>query len=69
MKYLVTVYSDSFYTKEFASNSRNSIHHLRENGGYKCEIRNKGGKIISVAQQDCNGNYFHCFISEVLKNE
>lgn len=57
MKYTVEVLSN-FNTVEFESDSRNSIQHLRNNGGHTCLVRNKSGKIISAAVYS-EGKYSH----------
>lgn len=58
MKYKVEVTSN-FNTTEFESNSRNSIQHLRNNGGHTCYVRNKTGKIISAAKYTDEAGFFH----------
>lgn len=58
MKYKVEV-SSNFNTVEFESDSRNSIQHLRNNGGHMCLIKNKSGKVISAAGYTSEDGYFH----------
>ena len=63
MKYIVTVNSN-FNEKTFESNSRNSIKHLRDNGGYECIVRNKSGEVISAARYNDDFGYYHVNIED-----
>ena len=58
MKYIVSVISN-FNTVEFEANSRDSVKHLRDNGGYRCIIRTKGGKFVSGAEFSETFGFYH----------
>ena len=58
MRYIVTINSN-FNTVAFESNSRDSIRHLRNNGGYRCIVTNKGGTVVSAAEYSDEFGYYH----------
>ena len=68
MKYIVTVISN-FNTIEFESNSRNSIKHLRDNGGYRCIVRNKSGKFVSAAEFSETFGFYNICNTDIFNPE
>ena len=58
MKYIIEVMSN-FNTVEFESDSRNSIKHLRNNGGNRCIVRKKDGSFVSGAAYSDELGFYH----------
>lgn len=56
--YNVTIISN-FNTVEFESTSRNSIKHLRNNGGNRCIVRKKDGSFVSGAAYSDELGFYH----------
>ena len=58
MKYIIEV-MNNFNTVEFESDSRNSIKHLRDNGGFRCIVRKKDGSFVSGAAYSEEIGFYH----------